>query len=246
MTMPNVILTLGEVIFRDFELPLGVGFGGQQRLAVHRLISGRRVIDCLGRDDVDIAFSGVFAGPDATFRACALNAMRSAGDEVPLTWDVFFYSVVVRDFVASYQNPTWIPYSLRCAVIRDEAASPVQVSTSLVQLLSEDVNAAAVSSTGAGIDISGAVAAIAVPDATTYGAEGFQQAQASLATASQTISTGIGSAEQRLADNSLTVGSAEEALANLVSGTSAAQALALLVSASGYVGRAVVNHCQWR
>lgn len=239
--MSDRILSLGPVVFRDFELPPSVDFGGQQRLAVHRLVNGRRVIDCLGRDDADIAFSGVFAGPDATLRARTLDALRSSGVEVPLTWDVFFYSVVVRAFTACYRNPTWIPYTLKCTVIRDEAESPIEVVASLTQLLGNDIALASENCAIAGIDMGSASAAITAPYATTYGTTDFQEAQASLATTAMTINAGISVAEQRLSGCNVAADTADGALANLVNGTLAARDLAMLISANGYVGRASTN-----
>jgi hypothetical protein len=40
-------LLIGPVLLEAFELPARVAWGGRQRLAVHRLPGGRRVIDAL-------------------------------------------------------------------------------------------------------------------------------------------------------------------------------------------------------
>jgi len=64
--MSDVILVLGPVAFQDFEIPSAINFGGRQRLAVHQLTNGRRVVDTMGPDASEIGFSGVFSGPDAT------------------------------------------------------------------------------------------------------------------------------------------------------------------------------------
>jgi hypothetical protein len=95
--MPDTILILGPIVFRDFEIPEKINFGGAQRMAVHQLPGGARVIDALGRDDAEITFTGTFTGPDATLRARALDEMRALGTTLPLTWDVFTYSVLVKD-----------------------------------------------------------------------------------------------------------------------------------------------------
>src|SRR4051812_20099813 len=110
--MTDVLLLLGPVVFQDFEIPSGVNFGGKQRLALHRLPGGERVIDALGRDDAEIGFSGIFTGPDATLRARSLDELRSAGVMLPLTWDIFYYTVLISDFHADYRNGSWNPYSL--------------------------------------------------------------------------------------------------------------------------------------
>ena len=108
--MSNVALLLGPVSFQSFEIPARINFGGAQRLAIHRLPGGTRVIDALGRDDSDISFSGTFSGPQATLRARAIDEMRVAGFSIPLTWDVFFYNVIIKKFEADYHSGWWIPY----------------------------------------------------------------------------------------------------------------------------------------
>jgi hypothetical protein len=102
--MSNVALLLGPIAFRNFEVPAAINIGGAQRLAIHRLLGGTRVIDTLGRDDTDISFSGTFSGPDATLRARLIDEMRVSGLSLPLTWDVFFYSVIIRKFEADYRS----------------------------------------------------------------------------------------------------------------------------------------------
>lgn len=58
--MSDIVLVLGPIAFADFEIPERIRFGGNQRLAVHQLPGGRRVVDALGRDDGEICWSGVF------------------------------------------------------------------------------------------------------------------------------------------------------------------------------------------
>jgi hypothetical protein len=121
--MRDVALLLGPVAFQDFEIPSGVNFGGRQRLALYRLPGGSRVIDALGRDDAQISFAGIFAGPNATQRARSLDQLRVAGTALPLTWDVLFYTVLISNFYADYRNGWWIPYQIVCTVLRDEAST---------------------------------------------------------------------------------------------------------------------------
>ena len=94
--MSDFSLTLGPVAFAGFELPSSITIGGHQRLAIHRLPGGLRIIDALGPDPADIAFSGIFTGPDAADRARLLDALRVAGAALPLAWDAFMYTVVRR------------------------------------------------------------------------------------------------------------------------------------------------------
>ncbi|MGH7211420.1 MAG: hypothetical protein ACREF1_08165, partial [Acetobacteraceae bacterium] len=96
--MADIALLLGPVAFQGFEVPACINIGGAQRVAVHRLIGGARVIDSLGRDDSELRFEGVFSGRDATLRARTLDQLRAAGAPLPVTWDVFYYTAILTRF----------------------------------------------------------------------------------------------------------------------------------------------------
>ena len=64
---------LGPVVFRDFEVPERINLGGRQRLAVHMLPGGGRVVDAMGPDDAPIRWSGTFSGVDAAERVRMLE-----------------------------------------------------------------------------------------------------------------------------------------------------------------------------
>src|SRR5690242_17085448 len=86
--MSDIVLVLGPVAFSDFEVPERIRFGGAQRLTVHKLPGGARVIDALGPDDTELGWSGIFAGPDATERALLLDQLRVRGAVLPLkSWN---------------------------------------------------------------------------------------------------------------------------------------------------------------
>src|SRR6185312_16853786 len=105
--MSDVVLALGPIVFSDFELPTGISFGGRQQLAVHDLADGRRVIDCVGRRDADIVFAGTLSGPDAGLRARELDRLRICALPLPLSWDAFCFTVVVRELSLNYLNDRW-------------------------------------------------------------------------------------------------------------------------------------------
>jgi hypothetical protein len=137
--MPVSYLLLGPILFQDFELPATIAWGGSQSLAIHRLPGGNRIIDAMGRDDADIKWSGVFSGPDACFRARALDLMRAEGDVWPLTWDGFFYSVIISHLDIDQNRPNWLPYRISCTVLRDEAASLVTTSMTAISSVAADL-----------------------------------------------------------------------------------------------------------
>jgi hypothetical protein len=153
-------LLLGPLLLQDFELPARISWGGAQRLAVHRLPGGQRVLDAMGRDDAPITWQGVFTGADAALRARLLDLMRANGSIWPLIWDTFLYSVVVSKFEADFMRVNWIPYKLELTVLRDEAEGLVEDVLSagaavLGDMLAADGLAPALGLGGAGTDAAG-------------------------------------------------------------------------------------------
>jgi hypothetical protein len=121
-------LTLGDVLFRDFEIPSKItgAIGGKQGLAKHKLLGGARVTDAMGPDPEDPAWEGRFRGADAEDRAQQLDAMKDAGQEVLLTFGSFQYTVVIEEFVCDYMQAYEIPYRIKCYItqVTTAAASP--------------------------------------------------------------------------------------------------------------------------
>ncbi len=116
-------LVLGPVVFHGFEVPERIRFGGRQRLAVHALPGGGRVVEAMGADDRPVEWAGVFSGPSAAVRVRLLERLRRDGGVVPLTWDGWRYSVIIESFEVRAANPAWIPYRLR-AVVAGEKEFP--------------------------------------------------------------------------------------------------------------------------
>jgi hypothetical protein len=241
--MTDVALLLGPIAFQDFEVPCGVNFGGRQRLAVHRLPSGLRVVDTLGRDDADICFTGIFTGPDATLRARSIDEMRVAGLALPLTWDVFFYTVLVAEFYADYCNQAWIPYWIRCTVLQDEASILIEATVSLASAVISDTTNAASYACGTGIDLSGLPPMLAAPGAMTRGTALFASAQTGLTNAKSSITDAATAANARLAaTNWGTATTAQDGVDALSSATDTSGQLASLTLAGAYARRAATNH----
>lgn len=140
---PDTILTLGDFTFASFEVPEEIHFGGSQRMSVKELIGGKRVIDCMGRSDRPLDWSGVFTGPDAAARAQFLDSLRVGGLQQDVSWGQFKYQVVVRDFDASYQRFYRVPYHIVCEVVTDQT-QPVTVAppTAIDAALQDDFNTA--------------------------------------------------------------------------------------------------------
>lgn len=131
--MATSSLLLGPILFDGFEVPSTIVFGGRQRIATHHYLNGRRSIDALGPDDATIVFSGVLSGGSAATRAHEIDVLRSLGNPLPLYWQTFAYLVVIQNFEARYEKPTWIPYRLSCAVLLNPISEIAQGAQSLVE-----------------------------------------------------------------------------------------------------------------
>jgi hypothetical protein len=240
--MSNVALLLGPIAFQAFEVPASINIGGAQRLAIHRLLGGVRVIDALGRDDSDIAFSGTFSGPDATLRARLIDEMRVSGLPMPLTWDVFFYSVIIKKFEADYRSGWWIPYRMTCTVVCDEANNAVASVISLADDALSDVTTAFSFATAAGIDLSDAQTAVGAPGAAVRGTASYSSTLDALVNASALVGAGIDQAELTLGAASWPTGGQMPYAANAFGGVvSAAQQVSSLAMAQAFIGRASIN-----
>jgi hypothetical protein len=219
-----VLLQLGGVTLQGFEVPGRVTFGGAQALAVHKLPGGVRIIDAMGRDDADLAWSGVMSGGDASDRAKLLDGMRAAGALLPLSWDQFFYSVIISKLKLDYCSPWWIYYEISCKVLEDEAQAEADILVSAASSIASDL-----ASAGAYVDVSAAVSATSATGALTAGTQAAAAANLSLASLQNSIAGSIASAEVGLGSS------------NLASLVSASGTLAQLSSAQAYVGRAINN-----
>jgi hypothetical protein len=218
------LLILGSFEFTDFEVPGEISFGGAQKLAVHKLIGGTRVIDVMGRDDADVTWSGVFSGSNAGDRARVLDAMRVEGDPLNLTWDEFCYTVLIESLSMDFCNPWWIPYKITCTVMADQAQSISEFVPDVADAILGDLTSAS-----AYYDVSGALAATSAPNALTQGDASYTSASVALANTAQGIDANIQVAQSNLTSSSL---------ATLVS---ASGSLAQLCAARGYVERSINN-----
>lgn len=117
--MPSVVVRLGDFVFGAYEVPREIPFGGTQRLAVHELVGGARVVDALGRSDDDLSWSGLFLGKDALDRARYLDSLRIEGKALRLTWSKFSYQVVIASLKCSFQRVYKLPYAITCKVVAD-------------------------------------------------------------------------------------------------------------------------------
>lgn len=126
-------LLLDGIEFRDFELPEELPIGGEQSVAVHQAIGGKRIVDAMGPNDAPITWSGTLYGPLAERKAQVLDLLRRSGRAVELTWSGFAWLVVVTSFVARLQGLQRVPYTIECVVVQDLVAGAEPEETAALE-----------------------------------------------------------------------------------------------------------------
>jgi hypothetical protein len=169
-----VVLTLGPLLFTDFEVPERINFGGDQVLVVKRLIGGDRVVHAMGRDDDDIKWSGRFRGGAAEVRARLADFTRIQGQQLVLAWSTFRYLVAVRSFKADFEQQVEIPYNIACTVIQDLTVPLVNDLLSIDAAIGSDISQ--VAQAGATLGIPGITTAIAAVSSATGSVQSFEGA----------------------------------------------------------------------
>ncbi len=225
----TVLLTLGGIIFQDFEVPDNIAIGGEQALVVHKLPGGARVIDAMGADHRDITWSGRFRSGNAEARARLLDSYRIGGKQFLLQWSTYRYQVIVKSFEAQYQQPFEIPYSVTCTVVADQSAPVLTGIPGIDAIIGSDLGSAL------GLSNSLGVATIATAIATTQQAlstvttiknapaSSLMQVAGSLAAAGQIVGATI----------TATTGTLSAATPVATGGDPAAMASSLTTQASG-------------
>jgi len=112
-------LRLGDFVFKDFEVPEELEWGGVHLLTTHGLIGGRRVVDAMGPDEDPIRWEGEFYGEDAFDRCQRLHAMRKAGRTLELTCHKLAFRVQISNFRSRMRTTFKYRYMIECLVVED-------------------------------------------------------------------------------------------------------------------------------
>lgn len=136
-------LTLGDFVFVHTEIPSSINVGGEQKLAVHQLAGGTRVVDAMGQSHDPISWSGLLVGKDALARTRYLDHLRKQGSALHLTWSCFDYWVIIQQFKADFKQEYRIPYTITCIVVTDALKQPSFYSIDYDQSIKEDMGAIA-------------------------------------------------------------------------------------------------------
>lgn len=251
-------ITIGGIGLSDMEVPEKLTWGGQQQLAVHRLIGGQRVIDAMGPDDRTLDWSGLLRGSNAVARARQLDALRTSGQQQTLVWADFNYAVVVQNFEADYTKQGYrVPYRISCAIVPSPPSPPQPTA---MQAITADIGNAigvpnlpdTVSSVMAAAQttIQYASAAAAVVGAVTGGSSAFVAISGALGSATGALdAAGAVSSAALSGMSALTAAGgniiggtdALSGIAALTAAGSATQTEAAVNTASGYIDRASDN-----
>lgn len=139
--MATDALVLGGIAFDDWSTPSRMPFGGKQALAIHKLPGGSRVVDELGPDEMDIAFTGTLWGDGSFDNGVALDALRSGGQIVPLMYCGQFYQVIVQECSVIVERfPQYAAYNVSCLVVSNPMAGGLGAIVSTVgSLVSADL-----------------------------------------------------------------------------------------------------------
>lgn len=232
-----VLLTLGPVLFADFEIPATISCGGQQVLVRHKLIGGARVIDAMGTDDDDIRWSGRFRGSDAETRAQYLEFLKDSGQQQTLQWSTYNYTVVVADVKIAYYQPYEIDYQITCAVVSNNLNPILTDLFTVDSAIGDLVNSAVQDAAGLGIPgVTSAVAAVASATGAVQTFEGVGSAVASeslgaISGAQSVVSGYQASADAVTASTGGLLAAAGASISSLTSGLTA-QATAFAQAAS--------------
>jgi hypothetical protein len=238
--LQNSPIQLGSINFQDFEVPQSVRFGGRQRLAVHALAGGRRIVERLGPDDDDIVFRGIFSGQAAETRARALDNLRLSGEIIWLTWESFRRRVILKSFIADYHSPWWIPYQISCIIVHQAGATGSQ-GVSAAALLSADLGTALAAAANASLSLTPLQTALSASNALAAGTSDQANAIAVVGSTLTTINYQIGQQSTTLVvpiPTTTAPGDLGQAYASKVS---CAASLAAAVNVSAYVSRIGAN-----
>ena len=234
----STTVSLATITLQAFEVPSAISFGSQQRMAVHDMPGGGRVIDVLGGSSNEIAFEGILSGSTAEERAYLLEALCVSGVTVPLVWGQHYFMVVVAQADFDYQKSWWIPYRLRCVVITNLFNAALAATTSTASSILTSLTSAASFLDSVPGSITLAQASLTNPAATVPGSAAFATGMNNLKDAQGNLAASVTHSGAALPsfDLSLSNQPAETAAVGVVNTTGLAGSLASASAAAAYVG----------
>jgi archaellum component FlaC len=172
--LPQVVLTLGDYTFIRHEIPEKIALGGEQRLVIHEMVGGGRVVDTLGKSYDPISWSGLFLGNNALETAKYLDYLRQQGKPLDLKWSEMDYSVVIRKFNYEFVRLYRIPYSITCEVVSDASKQVEEgFDNDVDQALKDDMGVAVEAANNLSPDLSSTKKQVSALQQTINGVKSF-------------------------------------------------------------------------
>jgi hypothetical protein len=134
-------VSIGDFVFDGWEVPESIKWGGTQRVNVHKLVGGDRVIDAMGPDHADISWSATMLSPDASLRADELDQMRISGQLFPIIFANRYYEGVISNFQADQRKAWHVPYNITLVVWRDQSFVAANPQPTALAAVTDDVSA---------------------------------------------------------------------------------------------------------
>lgn len=114
MTITQLIFSVGNVIFQDFEVPEVLdALGGTQRIAEHRFPGGQITHQIYGAFPNHTSFRGILTGTSALARMREIDRVRVAGQVVPLIYGATSLLGIVTEFSPRPKHQWLIPYEMK-------------------------------------------------------------------------------------------------------------------------------------
>jgi hypothetical protein len=239
---PDQTIILGDFVFDGWEIPEKISWGGAQRVNVHKMIGGERVIDSMGPDNADISWSGIFLSPDASLRADQLDQMRKDGELLELVFAGRYYSVVISSFTADQRMLSYVPYNITLAVQRDQSiATYPYVDDAIAAVLADTIAALSIVDTPPSQMAATFIAMAGIPPMLALPALVAQTtATAVVSTALTATQTGIGSAAAEASIAIGTMAAASVLVGNLAGATTVVTAVPAMQTALAVTETAAV------
>jgi hypothetical protein len=198
------------------------------------------VVERLGPDDGEVAFQGTFSGPNAEARVRAFDNLRLSGEIVWLTWESFRRRVVVKNFIAEYHSPWWIPYKVSCVVVH-QAGATASLTATIAALISTDLGNALSAAAGSEISLTSLQTALSGTSTLTMGTSDQMQAVTAVGATLDVINGQIASQSAQLTAPIGASAGAGDICQTLAAAVSSSGMLAAAVNAGSYVGRIGTN-----
>lgn len=117
--MADTKIILGDFEFTHAEVPESITPAVGQQIAIKKFVGGKRSIDVMGKDDQEITWSGILAGPNALQRAEYLRYLTAQGNPLMLTFFDLKFSVLISKFSPQIERYYRVPYEISFVIIED-------------------------------------------------------------------------------------------------------------------------------